>query len=535
MKFKSWFVLLTAFVLILMSACSANKETNQDKDKDGAEVTDVNESGMPIVDEQITLNFFAGLAPQSAPDWNDILSFNEYEDMTNIDIKWEMVPKAGLAEKRNLRLASGDLPDAFHSTTMPTSDILKYGQQGMFIPLNDLIDKYAPNIKSLLEEYPEIEKEITFSDGNIYSLPQLNDPEFLSSRLAFVSWINKDWLEALDMDMPTTTDEFYQYLKAVKEQDPGGNNGVPYGSGDSTKIVEWLRGAFGVANKGSANPNIDLDPEDDTLRFYPISEEYKELLQYINKLYEEKLIEQNIFSIDPEQFIANGSEGLYGSTSWFGPIETFGEKAGKPFVAIPALEGPHGDKMITRLNSPVNNVGAFLITSANEHPEATMRWIDYFYGEEGIKLYFLGIEGVTYEEKDDGTFGFIEEIKNNPDGLSFEEAVTKYLTFPGGGGPSMTVQEFYQGGASSEKNLEAADLLEADLVEDPWPTFMYTEEETKVLNSVGADIDKYVTEMRDKFIAGQISFGEWDKYVNTIEKMGLSEYMEIKEAAYSRQ
>ncbi|GIN70030.1 ABC transporter substrate-binding protein [Bacillus sp. J14TS2] len=532
---KSFMFIVGVLILFLVAACSSSKETESANTK--AERTEnLNKTGMPIVEDKISLDFFAGQAPQSAPNWNDVMLFNEYEKMTNIDIEWEMVPKTGLTEKRNLRLASDNLPDAFHSASVPENDILKYGQQGVFIPLNDLIDEYAPNLKKIFEEYPEIEKGITFPDGNIYSFPLLTEPDFLSSRLGSVPWINQEWLEKLDMDMPKTTEEFYQYLKAVQEKDPGGNNGIPYGSGNIGEMVNWLKGAFGIENMGSANPNIDVDPEDgEALRFYPISEGYKELLQYINKLYEEKLIEQNIFSIDTNQFLANGSDGLYGSTNWFGPIETFGEEGGKPFVGIPALEGPHGDKMITKMNPSVNTVGAFLITRENQYPEATVRWIDHFYGKEGIELFYLGIEGETFEEKADGTVDFIDEINNHPDGLSFEEAVTEYLTFPGGGSPTMTIQEFYRGGGSSEKRLATAELLKPDVVKDPWSSFIYTEEETKILDSTGNDIEKYVDEMRDKFLSGQVSFDEWDQYVQTIEGLGLEEYMQVKEEAYKRQ
>src|SRR5699024_5042991 len=112
-----------------------------------------------IVEETITLDFFAGKAPSTNDDWNDVLIYNEYEDMTNIDINWQMVPFDSMEEKRNLALSGGELPDAFHSAGMPTQDLIKYGQeQGILIPLNDLIDEYAPNFKQILEEYPELEK-----------------------------------------------------------------------------------------------------------------------------------------------------------------------------------------------------------------------------------------------------------------------------------------------------------------------------------------------------------------------------------------
>src|SRR5699024_12229427 len=91
----------------------------------------LNEEGFPIVDEEIDLKFMAGQAPATNPDWNDVMIFNEFEDMTNINIEWEMVTHETLEEKRNLAFGGGQLPDAFHSTSMGSPDLMKYGEQGL--------------------------------------------------------------------------------------------------------------------------------------------------------------------------------------------------------------------------------------------------------------------------------------------------------------------------------------------------------------------------------------------------------------------
>src|SRR5699024_7830827 len=114
-----------------------------------------------------------------------------------------------------------------------------------------------------------------------------------------------------------------------------------------------------------------------------------------------------------DQYHANFADGLYGSTVDWGPEHIFGEEAGGRFTGMPALEGPSGEKKFTGLYPTVATIGAFLITSDNEHPEATVRWIDHFYGEEGMKLFFLGIEGETYEVNADGEYEFMDHIKNS--------------------------------------------------------------------------------------------------------------------------
>src|SRR5699024_10657335 len=127
---------------------------------------------------------------------------------TNIHIDWGLTPREGLDEKRNIALASGEYPEAFHTAYIPDNDLYKYGQEGIFIPLNDLIEDYMPNLKKILEEDPDIEKGITFPDGKIYSFPRIVEPDFIAVRASNKLYINQIWLENLGMEMPETTEDF---------------------------------------------------------------------------------------------------------------------------------------------------------------------------------------------------------------------------------------------------------------------------------------------------------------------------------------
>lgn len=535
---KRKFFVITVCALLILAGCSgkdAGGGDPQEAQMDDEAIENVNNSGMPIVKEPITLKMFAGKSAQNVnSDWNDILIWNEYEKMTNINLEWEQVQTDSLEEKRNLALASGSLPDVFYLAQLTNVDIFKYGQQGTFIKLNDLIDEYAPNLKKLMDENPEIRKAITFPDGNIYTMPSVVSEDFLSVRLSSRPWINQKWLDELGMEVPETTEEFYEYLKAVKDLDPVGNGKtVPYGGTSIDELVQWLEGSFGIANRGVRNGPIDMDPEENKVRFYATTDEYKEMLQYVHKLYSEGLIEQNIFSIEWGQFLANASEGVYGSMLFYDPIELFGEEVGKDYESMAALAGPHGDQQFIKVSPAVASIGNFAITSENPNPAATVRWMDYFYSDEGARLYYMGIEGETYEETEDGKYVYTDKILNSPEGLTFEQELAKYLTWLGGV-MGIIKEEYFQGSESAPKSLEAAEKLEPYVPEEIWPAFTYTEDENKVLSSSGADIEKYVTEMRDKFISGDADFSEWDNYVKTLEGMGLEEYMEIKQAAYER-
>src|SRR5699024_8981632 len=337
---KKYMYITVLITLLTITACSKNKTDNV-SEKDA--LKNLNESGMPIVDEPITFNMFAGTNTDT--DWNDILIWNEYEDMTNIHLDWEQIKTDSLEEKRNLALGGGNLPDIFFYSQLSNLDIYKYGQQGTLIKLEDLIEEHAPNLTKLMEEDPTIRKTLTYPDESIYTMPPILNEDFISFRITSRPWYKKEWLDELGMDVPDTTDEFYDYLKGVKELDPVGNGEtIPYGGTNIDELFMFLEGSFGVSNRGVNNGPIDVDPEnEDKIRFFVTTDEYRELLEFVHQLYEEGLIAQNIFSIEASQFLANASEGVYGSTVYYNAVDVEGKELGDVYESGTALTGPGGE------------------------------------------------------------------------------------------------------------------------------------------------------------------------------------------------
>lgn len=518
---------LVGFVSLLV-ACGSTGNTNKDAISKDA-LDNLNESEFPIVNETIELDMFTQKYDANVNvDWNDLLVWNAYEDKTNIELNWtEQVTADSLEEKRNLAIGAGNMPDVFYAAQFPNSDVLKYGEQGVFLKLNDLIDDYAPNLKALMEEDPSIEKGLTFPDGNIYSLPGIQDYDFLSIRLGARPWIDEEWLERLDMDLPETTDELYDFLTAVKEED---DEMAPYGGPNMDNLIDWLRGAYGLSNTG--NKSVDIDPnEEESLRFIATSDEYRDMLEFVHRLYDEELIEQNIFSIEWNQYLANAGEGKYASTMFYDPKTTIGGK-GEDFVSMSALKGPNGDQLYTNVSPPLFDIGQFIITDQNPNPAATMRWVDYFYSDEGSKLIYMGVEGESYVEKD-GKLQYVDDIEN---ANNRDQAMAEYVPWLGIGPPGIVTEDVFDGSETTNESLEAAEKIEPFVPEDIWSDFTYTKDENKFMNSTGSDIDKYVKEMRDKFISGDETLDDdaWDKYISTIQSMGLEEYMDVQEDAFER-
>lgn len=526
-KLKSLSLLLSLFLLASLALVGCS-EKDASTEETGGNLEHFNETGMPIVEEPIELGGFAGKFIGSQ-DWNNLKLWTEYEKMTNIKINWTTVQNEQLAERRNLMMGSNDYPEILFANSMPPIDILKYGQQGVLQPLNEYIDKYAPNFKSLMEKYPIIEQGLTMADGNIYSFPVFYDPEFLGLRIGGTPWINKAWLEDLELDEPTNLEEFYEVLKKFKEKD---SKVIPWGSSAGIdSMINYLRGSFGLNKNGTANIHVELDGTTNNLRFIPITDEYKELLQYLHKLYSEGLIDQEVFTVKTQEFYAKAGEGNYGLIHSVDP-ETLWDL--KDYVGAQVLEGPGG--RFLPLGPPLGAIGQFMVTEKNKHPEASVRWMDYFFGDEGSKMFFMGFEGETYEENEEGKLVYTENITNHPDGINLDQAVSQYLMWPGGNYPGFVQEKYFQGAESKPNTREKAEKAQPYAIDEDeiWPRFNYNVDENDQLSSLQNDIHTYVEEMTANFIAGKESFDKWDQYVSSLEKMDLKRYMEINQAAYDR-
>ncbi len=130
---------------------------------------------------------------------------------TNIHLEG-VIAKSNASEEEafNLMLSSGELADVIGYSS--SADLEKLGRDGGLLALNDLIKEHAPNIQKMLDTDPKFKQGATSLDGNIYFIPKnqsLMSAEFF--------WIRQDWLDKLDLEVPTTVDELYTVLRFFLE------------------------------------------------------------------------------------------------------------------------------------------------------------------------------------------------------------------------------------------------------------------------------------------------------------------------------
>jgi len=514
----------------LLAGCTSTSTSNQ-KDQTPSEKKQ-NETG-ESKSEQITLKCFAVAGPYTKGDFNDLEIWKEYEKISGIKVIFEAVVSSAANEKVGLMFASNTLPDFFFKYNMSKTDLSKYASEGSIIPLDPYLKEYAPNFSRYMAADPSIAKNIRMTDGKIYSFTYLVTAS--PSRISPKMFVNNKWLQQSGIAMPKTTDEFYSALKAFSESDYNGNgqkDEIGLVIENPGSIYTALYGSFGLMTRGIAGGKWDIDETTNELRYVPTSQRYKEMLQYINKLYSEKLIDQEYFTTEIAKFTAKAQQNIIGfgfchNNNYFGDVKD-------DYITLPApLIGPHGDQLYVGRTIPVSGLTA-QITHVNKYPAETVRWIDYFYSEEGIRLYFMGIEGETYYIDENGNPQFTDYVTKNPDGLNMEEALGRYVAWSGGGNPSVADDKHFGNHLIPKITVDAANALLPYTPKEIWGSLTYTPEETKKLSVLQQDIDTYVDDMTAKFVTGQESFDKWDEYVATIERMGLSEYKKIVQVALDR-
>ena len=224
------------------STSSSGESGASSQQESGAEAGDsnFNATGLPIVNEPVSLTFLY-VKGASLRDLNENSMFQEMERATNVHIDWQYAGDADWAEQKSLLLAGGDLPDVFFgNNSLGDMDILT--NLDLFVPVEDYIDQYCPNIKAAYDAEPIMRKLVTQSDGHIYTLSSKLP---MRPKACDIPFINQKWLDNLNLEMPTTVDEWYNVLKAFKEQDANGNGDpndeVPLSGSGKGDMFDWIR------------------------------------------------------------------------------------------------------------------------------------------------------------------------------------------------------------------------------------------------------------------------------------------------------
>lgn len=498
----------------------------------------------PLVKDKITLKIFTSY-DGTIEDMETNLLTVEYEEKTNVHVEWDLVNGKDMEQKRNLLLATNsEMPDIFMNAAIGSTMQLQYGEQGVLIDLSDLIDKYGYYIHQLFDYNPRYRKLITAPNGKIYSLPSVE--ETYHTTLGQKMWINKDWLAKLNLNMPTTTDELYNVLKAFKENDPNGNklaDEIPLTGaikGYNLYVYHFIMCAF-IQNQGFDQKPFILENGKVSVAFD--QDGWKEGLKYLNKLYNDGLLDQGAITQDNvqlKQLAENPDTVLLGCVT-AGAMTGFlnaGSERMNYYTSVPPLKGPKGVQT-TGYYPNQANVGKFAVTSSCKYPDVAVKWVDWFYSIDGTLRSNAGRQDIEWRFAKDGEIGLNGEKGTYVRLLKFGKTQNVHW--------NKTVPNFYSvafrnGQVAEPTDQESILFNETREKYEPYkpaevlpPLFMEVDESEEYLG-IEYSLMEYLKESTARFVVGDMDIdGEWQNYLNELKKIGLERYIELTQSAYDRQ
>lgn len=491
-------------------------------------VNGTNLEGLPIAAEPITLTVGVSASSSSFQGaWEDLDWIKQLQEVSGITLEFRVYNSD---EDKNLMFTSRDYPDiSFNVGT--DKQIQDAALGGDIYQLDELIQTYAPNWSSFLSENDYARKVVTLSDGHIYSLPIVRD-EPSNGGLRDQWLIQTTWLNELNLDIPQTTDEFYETLKAFKEH--AGEGSIPkdvipyyiYGITNNVGGALDVINSFGVEVAGERY--LSTVDNNGKVVFNFANEDIKEPLLYLRKLFQEGLIPGECLTDDWDTYITKtrSTPAVVGSYHSYQNPDVTNES----ITAMGPLDSGNGKSPLIR--SQTNHVlrNHFTIYKNCKYPEAAMRLANLIADPDWSIQAMYGMYGDTYLQKNED--GSIVMLPYEADAQGADSAPMNRVPFLL---TSDMFEKFSYTEGSAQKQRDDAIKNQYDGYIIPtsnlYPNVIFSTEQTDRLAELSTDINDYInTTLSTWMLEGGIEEG-WDAYIEQLNKLGLEEYISILQEA----
>ena len=534
-------VLAAAGIALSLAACGRSVSSLNTGEK--MQVVDLKELQFPLAKKK-TLTGMISYPPSTESNPNNRTIFKRLQEATNVEIDWTSIQSDQWNDKIALNMANPNLlTDFVFSGDFSDNDLLRYADYGAIIPLEEYIDTYMPNLKSIFDRYPEYKKMSTDTNGHIWALPwieQLGSEKTAIQTVSEMSFINKKWLDFLGLDIPETVDEFEQTLLAFKDHAPElqaafGIDGsiIPMsciindGSQDPALLINGFGDGYGDGDQGR---HIAVTDEGEVI-CTATQQGFKDGIAWLHKLYEKGLIDPEAFTQEWSTYVAKGKSGRYGVCfSWdVANIDNITD-----WVPLPALTAD------TRNITPENgsftsgyNRGRCVVTAVAKEPALVCAWLDQMYAPLQSPQNNWG----TYGEDDDFD---IFEMGTNESG----EPMLKHAALGDAspvevreaesvGGPLAVLDEYYGKYVTCPSDAQyRLDWIRESFTPDMnskyvYPNVFMDREDTDRLSVLTPDICQYINECRSRWIMNGYTENDWNEYRSKLDAYGLEEYLSI--------
>lgn len=496
---KKWYAGLAAMALLFFSGCS---------------------NGEVLSNEPVKLTWWVPLFQHVERTMSNFAQSELYQELmkrTGVEIEF-IHPKGDGAF--NILLASENLPDLIESSFLSYNGGPQAALDDNFIiALDPYLEKYSPNYYSVLKQNPQWDKEVTTDSGIHYTYAWIRGDESL------LYWkgpqIRKDLLDRAGLAVPETLEEWEIMLRKFQEM------GVKYPLTFQNASWNTFLSPFGVVE--------GYYQVDGTVHFGPLEPGYKDYVLLMKRWYDEGLLDAEYFLQSEklmESKVSSGQAGAYiGSVGGnMGNCIRQLQEQGASLVGAPIPVLNRGDVVFQSERDYYYQAQTSVSISADcENVEAAARLLDYGYSHEGHMLYNFGIEGVSYEIED-GYPKYTQCVTNDPDGLSIQYAMSRYMA-SAYGGPFIQDKREYEQYLYYPEQKEAVGLWSRKAGEDHLLPLGAMETGVGDLANV---VYGYWKDEVTKFITGQRPMEEYDAFVEILRHIGAEKVIQAKQEALDR-
>ncbi|MBE5913875.1 MAG: extracellular solute-binding protein [Pseudobutyrivibrio ruminis] len=512
-----------------------NSASNADK-------VDVSNLSFPL-DEKVTITGMISYPTGTEEEPNNRTIFKRLEDDTNVHVEWTAISSDQWGDKISLNMANvNTLTDFVFNAGFSDSDLLRYADQGVIIPVEDYIDEYMPNLSTVFEKYPEYRTMCEDENGHIWALPWIEQLGSEKTAIQTVgnnmTFINQKWLDFLGLETPTTVDEFEQVLLAFQEhsselQKEFNIDGdiIPMScivnDQDPNLLINGFGDGIGDVDMGQ---HIAVN-DDGKVVCTATTDGFRDGVEWLHKLYSEGLIDPECFTQDWSTYVAKGKSHRYGVCfSWdVANIDNI-----QDYVPLAALKAD--TVSVTPQNGSFTSGfdrGRCVVTSVCSNPALVCAWLDQMYDPFQSPQNNWG----TYGEDDDFD---IFELSENANG----EPMLKHAALGDAspvevreaecvGGPLAVLDEYYDVYVTCPDDAQyRLDWIKDYYTDDMhckyvYPKVFMSADDTEKLSAIQTDLVSYLNSSKAEFIRDGITDATWQSYLDQVDSYGLDQYLEI--------
>jgi putative aldouronate transport system substrate-binding protein len=490
----------------------------------------------------VTLKYWVGL------DANEYANFTSRGETflgkalmqkTGIKIEFQHPPTNAAAEAFNLMIASGDdFPDIIEAYWVGSGTPNYVGgpekaiADGIIIKLNDVIDKWSPNLKAYLQSHPDYARMARTDDGSYYAYPFFRDGEKLLYSQGLM--IRKDWLDELGLQPPATIQEWHDVLVAFRDKKKIAAPFTQVWSNNGRMFVP----AFGIL-KGWY-----ISASDSKVHFGQIEPGYRRWIETMAQWYKEGLIDKDILTVNTSQQNTKMSNGSAGATvasvgsgmgTWTASARTTNPQYEILALGFPTLS--KGEKPVYNIaNQVYSGQGSPAITAASKNVEIAARFLDFGYTKEGHLLYNFGTEGESYTMVNGKPTYTPSIMAGGPNKWPLAQSLAAYVRANGAGPFAQDegyIEQFY---ALPEQAQALVNYVTPGAAKYILPAITPTQAESRELATIVNEINTFHDETVAKWLLGTEALNDttWNNYLSTIKRLNIDRALAIQSAALDR-